>query len=170
MTLKVLTEPNPKLRQPSKPVDVSDVKKAETQKLIDDMVESMKEENGIGIAAPQVGVSKRIIIVDYSGRGDEESDPRVYVNPRITSRSTRTVDSEEGCLSVPGIWGILKRHKKVHVKALDREGKKVTLKADGLLSIIFQHEVDHLDGILFIDKVEKITKTPDQKVERELRI
>lgn len=150
--MRILHDPEPTLRVKSTEMDPGDIQTPETQKLIDEMIETMRKANGVGIAAPQVGVNKRLIVVDDgSGLG-------VFVNPRLTSRSARIIDFEEGCLSVPGVWGIVKRHKKVHVKALDRTGKKVVLKADGLLSIIFQHEIDHLDGVLFIDRVERLLK------------
>ena len=145
--LHVLTNPNDKLREISEEVDVSVIKDDEIQELIEDMIETMHLENGVGIAAPQVGIHRRIIIADI-GKG-----PVAFVNPKIVSKSLKKNKSEEGCLSVPGVFGIVKRHKKVKVKALDREGKEVIIKADHLAAIIFQHEIDHLDGILFIDKI-----------------
>lgn len=151
MSLTVIHEPDPRLRQISVEIEVEELLLPETQKLLDDMLVALKVENGVGLAAPQVAVNKRIIVVD-DGHGS-----RAYINPRITGTSLRKIDFEEGCLSVPGVWGFVRRYRKVHVKALDRHGKKVSLKADGLLAIIFQHEIDHLDGVLFIDKVEKFT-------------
>jgi len=149
--LTILTNPNPILREVSKPVDPAEILRPEFQRFLDEMIETMKE-GGVGLAAPQVGVAKRFIIVKT------KTGPEAFINPKIFSASIRKINSEEGCLSVPGVWGIVKRHSKVKVKALNRRGEKVLIKASGLESIIFQHEIDHLDGILFIDKVEKITR------------
>ncbi|MBU0613768.1 peptide deformylase, partial [Patescibacteria group bacterium] len=112
----------------------------------------MKEEDGAGIAAPQVGKNIRVIIVD-TGLG-----PRAYINPQILEKSEKMIDSTEGCLSVPGIFASVSRHKKVFIQALDRNGNVAHIKKSGVLSTVFQHEIDHLDGILFIDKVDKIFK------------
>lgn len=151
--MKILTEPNKTLRQISEAVNPSRIADASTQQLIDDMIAAMKKANGVGIAAPQVGVNRRIIIID------DGDSPKAFINPRLTSRSTQTVESEEGCLSVPGVWGVVVRCKKVRIKAFDRQGKKVEQKVAGLTATIFQHEIDHLDGILFIDRVVRFTKT-----------
>jgi peptide deformylase len=103
----------------------------------------------------QIGVHKRVIIVD------EGTGPQAYINPTIVSRSFRKGHFiEEGCLSIPGIWGYVTRNKKIRVNALNRHGDDVSIKADGLASVIFQHEIDHLDGILFIDKVDEYTRHP----------
>lgn len=155
MSLTILHEPDDRLRVKSEEISLDDLRSPETQTLCDEMLIEMKNANGVGLAAPQVGVNKRIIVID-EGQG-----ARVYVNPKITGQSFRKIAFEEGCLSVPGIWGYVRRHKKVTVKALDRQGNKVSVRADGLLAIIFQHEVDHLDGVLFIDKVEKFTNPPE---------
>ncbi|MBI4598569.1 peptide deformylase [Candidatus Uhrbacteria bacterium] len=149
--LPILREPNPTLRQPSAPFDLQTLLQPETQTWLDELTETMQVADGIGIAAPQTGTNKRVIIVQ-TGEG-----PKAFMNPKFFSASLRKVESEEGCLSVPGVYGIVKRHKSVKVKAVDREGKKIMLKADGLEAIIFQHEIDHLDGVLFIDKVERYT-------------
>ncbi len=151
----VVKNPNDLLRKQSEPLTKEELASPEIQALIDDLIESMRLENGIGIAAPQVGVHKRVIIVD-DGRG-----PAPYINPEITARSVRKGHYvEEGCLSVPGIWGYVTRNKIVKVKALDRNGEKVFLKVKDLTSVIFQHEIDHLDGILFIDKADTYTRHP----------
>lgn len=159
MILPLLPTEDLRLRQPSPDVELADLASKETQKFIDDMLETMLAQKNahsspVGLAAPQVGVNKRIIIVDPNGK-----NPKVFVNARITSLSPGTVDSPEGCYSVPGIWGTVKRHKKAHVKALDREGNKVAMKVSGFEAIVFQHEIDHTDGILFIDREVTITKT-----------
>ena len=151
MTMPVLTTPNDLLRQKSRGVSVEELRSDETQKLIDEMIKSMKVENGVGLAAPQVGVHQRIIIAET------KQGPKAFINPEITKSSHRKIKSEEGCLSIPGVVGIVQRNKTVSVKALDRDGKDVELEdVDGLLSIIFQHEIDHLDGILFIDRAKKV--------------
>ncbi len=152
MSRPVLHEPNDELRKKSEEVSIDRVTTPEMKLLIDELKETMKKENGVGIAAPQIGVHDRVIIAETDGI------PTAYINPEITTRSFRMVESEEGCLSVPGCWGIVKRHRSVTVKTTIETGENVVLKAQGLLSIIFQHEIDHLDGILFIDRAEKIKK------------
>lgn len=152
--LKIVKHPAKSLREKSEEVPLDQIKSARVQKLIDDLIETKTLDNGIGIAAPQVGVNKRIIIVDLA------DGPEAFINPRITKGSMRKVETEEGCLSVPGVFGTVVRHRKVHIKALDREGKKIKLDAKGLEATIFQHEIDHLDGVLFIDRVEKFTNPP----------
>lgn len=155
MNRPVFKNPSDVLRKKSETVTRDELACADIQTLIDDLLDSMRIENGIGIAAPQVGAHKRIIIVD-DGRG-----PETYVNPEIIGSSIRTGHYiEEGCLSVPGIWGYVTRHKVIKVRALDREGRKVVVKVKDLPSVIFQHEIDHLDGILFIDKADTYTRHP----------
>ncbi len=150
----ILREPSPDLRKKSKPIEMVELASTNTQTFLAELAETMKHADGVGIAAPQVGVQKRVIIVQTP------NGPEAFVNPKIVSSSLRKVESEEGCLSVPGVFGIVKRHQKVKVKALDRHGKKQLRKASGLEAIIFQHEIDHLDGVLFIDKVERFTNPP----------
>ncbi|MEK7459030.1 MAG: peptide deformylase [Patescibacteria group bacterium] len=150
--LVVLHEPNKELRIVSTPVSDAVIRDAKTQTLIDELIVTMIDENGVGIAAPQVGVHERIIIVETP------TGIIPYINPEITSRSVRMVASVEGCLSVPGVCGVIKRHSTVKVKAKTRDGEDVEVKANGLQAIIFQHEIDHLDGVLFIDRATKITK------------
>lgn len=151
--LTVLHEPNQELRVVSAPLTDTEIRDAKTQTFIDELIVTMIDENGVGIAAPQVGAHQRIIIVETS---DGNIVP--FINPEITSRSVRLVSSVEGCLSVPGVAGIVKRHSTVKVKAKNRLGENVEVKANGLLAIIFQHEIDHLDGILFIDRATKLSK------------
>lgn len=152
MSRPVLHEPNDQLRIKSDAVTSDRIVTEEMRLLIEELKETMAEENGVGIAAPQIGVHDRVIIVEINGT------PTAYINPEITERSFSTVKSEEGCLSVPGCWGIVKRHRSVTVKATLEDGSQVQIKAQGLESIIFQHEIDHLDGVLFIDRAEKIQK------------
>jgi len=149
--LTILTIPNPILRQVAEPVKSAEILRPEFQKFLDGMIATMKKD-GVGLAAPQVGISQRAIIVQT------KNGPEAFINPKIISASIRESESEEGCLSIPGVWGIVKRHTKIKVKALNKNGEKVLIKASGLEAVIFQHEIDHLDGILFIDKVEKITR------------
>ena len=151
MIRDVLHDPNPELRIVSQPVADERILSADMQKLVKDLLETMVAENGVGIAAPQVGVHERVIIAET------DEGPQAFFNPEITERSFKMVDSEEGCLSVPGKWGFVKRHRGVTVTATNAKGESVTMKADGLLSIIFQHEIDHLDGVLFIDRAESIS-------------
>lgn len=156
MNRPVFKNPSDVLRKKSETVAPDELASDDIQTFIDDLLDSIRIENGIGIAAPQVGVHKRIIIVD-----DGVVGPTAYVNAEIVGRSIRTGHYiEEGCLSVPGIWGYVTRHKAVKVQALNREGHKVVVKAKDLLSVIFQHEIDHLDGILFIDKADTYTRHP----------
>lgn len=119
----------------------------EIKELVLAMIETMKENKGVGLAAPQVGVSKRIIIVKT------ENGPAAFVNPRIFKKSRTVEADEEGCLSVPGIFLKIKRIKKVEIEALDFDGRKIQIKAEGFLARIFQHELDHLNGVLIIDRI-----------------
>ena len=158
MKLEILTNPNPLLRKKAKDITLQEISSSENQKFINDMIETMYAEKGIGLAATQVGVLKRILIAEQGS-----NNPFPIINPVVVSRSLRKTKSEEGCLSVPGKIGIVKRHTKIHIKALDRNGKKLDLKADGMFAIILQHEIDHLDGILFIDKAEKVVDVNEKK-------
>lgn len=149
-TFPVLTNPNKELRIVSTPVSVEHLRSEKTQAFIDELMDTMVVENGVGIAAPQVGVHERIIIVETP------HGIQAFANPEITSRSVRMVSSIEGCLSVPNVAGTVKRNSSVKVQALNRQGEPVEIKANGLQAIIFQHEIDHLDGVLFIDKAANI--------------
>lgn len=151
MIYPIVTEPNPVLRKKAETVRADEIGSEKFQTLIDDMIETMYAASGIGIAAPQIGLSRRIIIAETG-----EHKPVAFINPEITSKSWGTVTSEEGCLSVPGLYGIVKRHKSVSAKALGRDGKPVLIKNKELLAIILQHEIDHLNGILFVDKAKHI--------------
>lgn len=126
------------------------------QRLIDDMIETMYAAPGIGLAAPQVGVSKRLIVIDVNTK-DEKYPLIVLINPEIVE-ADGFIDSEEGCLSVPGYTSTIKRAERVVVKGLDRNGKPVQIEGTGLLSRALQHEIDHLDGILFIDRLSSIKR------------
>ena len=156
MTVKtILTEPNKLLRQISKHVDKVG---KEEQKLMDDMLETMYAAPGIGLAAIQIAVPKRIIVMDIS-KVQGKKEPRYFVNPVIKSEGLLKVTYEEGCLSVPDQFAEIDRPSKCEVEYLDYDGKKQLLKADGLLATCIQHEMDHLEGILFIDYLSKLKKS-----------
>ena len=151
----ILTEPNKVLRQVSKSVDkVGDEERA----LMDDMLETMYDAPGIGLAAIQIGVPKRIIVMDIS-RDEDKKEPRYFVNPVIKKKNEEKAKYEEGCLSVPDQFAEIERPNTCEVEYLDYYGKKQLIKADGLLATCIQHEMDHLDGILFIDYLSKLKKS-----------
>ena len=151
----IITEPNKLLRQISKPVN--SVGKEE-QKLMDDMLETMYDANGIGLAAIQIGVPKRIIVMDIS-KDERKKEPRYFVNPVIKNKDPEKATYEEGCLSVPNQFAEIDRPSKCEVEYLDYDGEKKLLKADGLLATCIQHEMDHLEGILFIDYLSKLKRS-----------
>ena len=156
MTVKtILTEPNKLLRQISKPVEKVG---KEEQKLMDDMLDTMYSANGIGLAAIQIGVPKRIIVMDI-GKDKSQKEPRFFVNPVIKNKDVLKSTYEEGCLSVPNQFAEIDRPKKCEVEYLDYDGEKKLLKAEGLLATCIQHEMDHLEGILFIDYLSKLKKS-----------
>ncbi len=151
----IITEPNKLLRQISKPVN--GVGKEE-QKLMDDMLETMYAANGIGLAAIQIGIPKRIIVIDLN-RDEIQKKPMYFVNPVIKNKDSLKATYEEGCLSVPNQFAEVDRPSKCEVEYLDYDGNKKLLKADGLLATCVQHEMDHLEGILFIDYLSKLKKS-----------
>ena len=156
MTIRtILTEPNKILRQVSKPVEFVG---KEEQMLMNDMLETMYDANGIGLAAIQIGIPKRIIVLDIS-KDKEKKNPMYFVNPKINSKGSENSTYEEGCLSVPNYFAEVDRPKKCKVEYLDYNGKKQILETDGLLATCIQHEMDHLEGILFIDYLSKLKKT-----------
>ena len=152
---KILTEPNKTLRQKS--VAVAEVD-SELQQLMDDMLETMYAAPGIGLAAIQVGVPKRVIVLDLASR-EEIKKPMFFINPEITNKSENNSIYEEGCLSVPGQFAEIERPDKCHIKYLDYHGEPRELNAEGMLATCIQHEIDHLEGILFIDYLSKLKKT-----------
>tara|TARA_Y100001960_G_scaffold331253_1_gene427670 strand:+ start:1027 stop:1551 length:525 start_codon:yes stop_codon:yes gene_type:complete len=156
MTIKkILTEPNKILRQISKPVE--NVGKEE-QTLMNDMLDTMYNAKGIGLAAIQVGVPKRIIVLDIS-KEENKKTPMYFVNPIIKNKNLELSTYEEGCLSVPDQFAEIDRPSTCEIEYLDYYGKKKILKAEGLLATCIQHEMDHLEGILFIDYLSKLKKT-----------
>ena len=156
---KILTEPNKILREKS--LRVENVNK-DIQRLMDDMLETLYAAPGIGLAAIQVGVAKRVIVMDINRDRDKDKEPKknpmYFVNPEIVWKSEDKFTYEEGCLSVPNQFAEIDRPKQCHVKYLDYNGQPQELKADGLLSTCIQHEIDHLKGILFIDYLSKLKK------------
>ena len=173
MTLrKIVTIPEPVLRRKAHSVSIFD-KNLHT--LIDDMVETMREAPGVGLAAPQVGLSERLIVVEYYEREedeDKEDAPKkvwAIVNPEIIKASEETLMGVEGCLSIPNLVGEVERHAVVQVKGLNRHGRPVKVKAEGWLARIFQHEIDHLNGVLFTDRAQCVWQPP-QEVEPEQEV
>ena len=156
MTVRtILTEPNKILRQISQPVE--SVGKEE-QLLMDDMLETMYAANGIGLAAIQVGIPKRIIVMDIS-KDENKKEPMYFVNPVIKNKNPVKSTYEEGCLSVPNQFAEIDRPSKCDIEFLDYNGDKQTISADGLFATCIQHEMDHLEGILFIDHLSKLKKS-----------
>ncbi|MCU7553638.1 peptide deformylase [Alteromonas sp. ASW11-19] len=162
--LDVLSFPDERLRTVAAPVDdVND----EIRTLVSDMFETMKAENGIGLAATQVDRHVQVVVMDVS---EEQDEPRVFINPEITAREGATI-SEEGCLSVPGNYAKVERAEKVTVKALDAEGQEFELDAEGLLAVCIQHELDHLKGKLFVDYLSPLKRQRiRKKLEKEARL
>lgn len=150
-TLPIRKYPDPILRRPTDPVKQFDQQLA---KLLDQMKETMYRANGIGLAAPQIGDTRRICVVDVSEDGQQ---PLEFINPRIVTRAGK-IDSEEGCLSIPEYRATIKRSTQVTVEAQDRQGEQLTLEAEGLLAICLQHEIDHLEGVLFVDHLSRLKR------------
>ncbi len=151
---KIIIEPDPILRIKSENLDKVD---NTLRKLMDDMLETMYAAPGIGLAAVQIGILKRLIVIDVSKK-EEKKNPLFLVNPKIKYKSEKTSIYEEGCLSLPGHFAEIERPAECHVDYLDYNGKEKSIKADGLLATCVQHEVDHLDGVLFIDYLSKLKK------------
>lgn len=153
MIRPILTYPDPELKKKSPAVTVINEK---THELVKDMADTMYDAPGIGLAAPQIGVHQRIIVIDVAGK-DDPPELIAAINPVIVHAEGETFE-EEGCLSVPKYAANVRRHATIVVKGLNIEGEEMTWKADGLLAIAFQHEIDHLDGILFIDHISQLKK------------
>ncbi|WP_456372166.1 peptide deformylase [Thiolapillus sp.] len=161
--LDILKFPDPRLRNRAKPVQEVD---ESVRKLADDMLETMYDAPGIGLAATQVGVARQVIVIDIS---EERDDPLVLINPQIL-QSEGEEEMEEGCLSVPGFYDTVKRAEKVRLKALDREGNELVRDLDGLLAVCVQHEIDHLHGKLFVDYLSRLKRERiRKKLEKEAR-
>jgi peptide deformylase len=163
MIRKILTFPDPELKKKSQPVTIINDK---TRELVQDMAETMYDAPGVGLAAPQIGVHQRIIILDVSTK-DEPPGMIVAINPVIVHADGESYE-EEGCLSVPKYAANVRRHARIVVRAINLSGEEVTFKADGLLAIAFQHEIDHLDGILFIDHLSPLKRDMFRKKYRRM--
>ncbi len=151
-SLPLIKLPTDTLRKRSIQVELHEIGTAAFQTFIDDLTETMFVEDGVGIAASQVGKNIRVFIVN------EATGPKAYINAEVELIGDISVKSEEGCLSVPGMWGIVPRAKKIHVRAIDRHARRVEFDVKGFMAIVFQHEFDHINGILFIDKAISVTK------------
>jgi peptide deformylase len=170
MTLrKIVTLPEPVLRRKAHTVTKFD---KNLQTVIDDMVETMRDAPGVGLAAPQIGLSERLIVIEYYEKDEEEEQedaPKkvwTVLNPEIAKASEEMVRGVEGCLSIPNLVGEVERHAAVQVKGLNRHGKPMKIKAEGWLARIFQHEIDHLNGVMFTDRATRVWQ-PSQEVEEE---
>jgi len=171
--LHILRYPDPRLHTVAKPVAAVDER---IRRLVDDMLETMYAADGVGLAATQVDVHERLVVIDTS---QERDDPRVLINPEIIKKSERMVDGEEGCLSVPQIYDKVPRHAEVTVRATNRDGEVYEFEADGLLAVCVQHELDHLLGKVFVEylsplkrdriKTKMVKKTRDEEAEAKKR-
>jgi len=161
--MDIITEKNPILRQKASEVDLNQINPKDLIKLIKEMKKTMIKANGIGLAAPQIGKSLRIFVIAENIL-DKNYYPTTFINPEIKNQSKETILMEEGCLSVPGIYGIVERPKKIKVKAFNELGYKIEFTADLLLARVIQHEYDHLEGILFIDKAKELYKQNMNKI------
>jgi peptide deformylase len=169
---KIVTLPEPVLRRKAHAVTKYD---KDLHTLIDDMVETMRDAPGVGLAAPQIGLSERLIVVEYYEREEDEEiedAPKklfAVINPEIVKASEEKVIGVEGCLSIPGLVGEVDRHAEVLVKGMNRHGKPMKIKARGWLARIFQHEIDHLNGVLFTDLATRVWR-PQEEVEQEQEV
>lgn len=149
---EIVRDGHPTLRKVAKRVDPKEIEDPLFQQLIDDMFETMYDAPGVGLAAPQINVSKRLFVMDVH---DDEHEPEVVINPKI-ELAQEEVELTEGCLSVPGMVGEITRYKRVAVSGLDRHGKKIRLEGEGLFAQCLQHEIDHLNGVLYVDKARDV--------------
>ncbi|HLE90512.1 MAG TPA: peptide deformylase [Anaerolineales bacterium] len=171
---QIVTLPEPVLRRKAHTVTKFD---KNLQTLIDDMIETMRAAPGVGLAAPQVSISERLIVVEYGEEEEDESEGQqegpkklfVMINPEIVRTSPETLMGVEGCLSIPNLVGEVERHAVIQVKGLNRHGKPMKVKAEGWLARIFQHEIDHLNGMLFPDRATRVWQ-PQQEIEPEQEV
>jgi peptide deformylase len=170
-THEILTSPHPTLRDQATRVRAFTSKLDE---LIEDMIETMRASSGVGLAAPQIGVNQRVIVVEYAEVSDDPEAPSkppklyVVVNPEIARHSRETVAGNEACLSLPGYFGEVDRYESVTVKGLNRHGKPFKLKASGWLARVFQHEIDHTQGTLYIDRADQVWRIEEDEEEESL--
>ena len=169
----IVTLPEPILRRKARPVSTFDI---HLQTLIDDMIDTMRNAPGVGLAAPQVGISDRLIVVEYAEPPEDEDEaehkevkPKLYVmiNPEIVKTSEEKVLGVEGCLSIPGLVGEVERFEMIQIKGLNRRGQPMKVKAQGWLARIFQHEIDHVNGVVFPDRATRVWK-PEPEEEEDL--
>ena len=159
----ILTEPNKLLRKISKPVEsVGD----EERQLMDDMLDTMYAANGIGLAAIQIGIPKRMLVIDIS-KDDENKDPHFFINPEILSPAETLSTFEEGCLSVPGVWEEIERPDECNVRFLDINGLEKNIRYSGMMATVIQHEMDHLNGIVFVDYLSRLKK--DRAIKKSIK-
>ncbi len=172
-THEILTSPHPTLRDRATKV------KAFTSKLdqlIEDMIETMRAASGVGLAAPQIGVNRRVIVVEYAEASEDPESPSkppklyVVINPEIVRHSKETVKGNEACLSLPGYFGEVDRYETVTVKGLNPQGKPIKLKATGWLARIFQHEIDHIQGALYIDRANQVWRIEENEEKEDLTL
>jgi len=152
-TFPIVKDPTPSLREHSRVLSMDEIFTPEFQAYLDKLAATMLVEDGVGIASPQIGRNIRAIIINPTGTIES------WINPEIIKASDTMVESEEGCLSVPGVYGIVKRHKKIRVRAMNRHGRMEEMDVKGFPAIVWQHEIDHVNGILFVDKAERMIKT-----------
>ena len=159
---KIVSIPDPVLRR--KAHKVTEFNK-DLQTLVDDMVETVRDAPGVGLAAPQVDVSERVIVVEYGDEEDEDAPKKLYIviNPEIIHVSEEKVNGVEACLSIPGLVGEVERAEAITVKGMNRRGKPVRIRAEGWMARIFQHEIDHLDGVLYTDRASKVWKPSEEE-------
>lgn len=159
---EIITTPNPVLRRKAHKITTFD---KDLQVLIDDMVETVRDAPGVGLAAPQIGVSERLIVVEYGDDEDETVPKKLYVviNPEIIEASEETVEGIEACLSIPRLMGEVVRNEKITVKGMNRHGKPVKIKVEGWMARIFQHEIDHLEGVLFTDRASRVWRAKENE-------
>ena len=159
--LSIVTVPDPVLRRKAHKVTEFD---KSFQKVVDDMIDTLRDAPGVGLAAPQVGLAERLIVIEYGDDEDETVPKKLYVvvNPEIVSASEEMVEGLEGCLSVPDLVGTVSRHQSIVIKGLNRYGKPTRIKASDWMARIFQHEIDHLNGILFTDLTDKVWQPRDE--------
>lgn len=172
--VKIIQIGDDRLRTVCEPISILEIDSPETKQLLKDMSEALRsQDDGVAISAPQIGVTKRVFAVstkifdeDYlAGEPEKKTYEHLYfINPKITKFSVKKEELEEGCLSIRGVYGLVKRPKNVTMESVNERGEKVVRGAGGLLARIFQHEIDHLDGILFIDKASAIKEIPEEKV------
>lgn len=155
----ILIAPDPRLKAVSETVETVD---SHIRRLAESMIESMYAAKGIGLAAVQIGVPKRLIVMDLAQKGGA-NEPKIYINPKILWTSREVAICEEGCLSVPDIWEEVERPAQIKAAYLDEDGKKVTIEAEGLLATCLQHEMDHLEGVLFVDHLSRLKRTMAMK-------